>query len=171
MAGASPAGSGQAMALPRRLLLAPESAIPIGVLIADQWTKAIVRAEMSLNESIEVVGEWVRFTYIHNDGAAFGLSLGAESATIFLILASLASAVVVYLYLTTPPAERFQRVALALILGGALGNIVDRIRWQTVVDFIQVGVGGHYWPIFNVADSAVTVGIVMLVWTHLFGER
>ena len=161
----------EAVAEPRRLFLTPESAIPFLVLIADQWTKAIVRAEMRVGESIRVVGDWVRLTFVHNEGAAFGIHVGGASPTIFLVLATIASAIVLYLYVTTPPEARFQRVALTLILGGALGNIIDRIRWGMVVDFIQVGVGGYYWPIFNVADSAVTVGIVMLAWTHIFGHQ
>lgn len=161
----------EAVARSRNPFLTPESAIPFLVLVADQWTKAIVRAEMSLGETIPVVGEWARLTFVHNEGAAFGIHVGGGSSTIFLVLAAIASAVVLYLYVTTPLEVRFQRVALTLILGGALGNIVDRVRWGMVVDFIQVGVGGHYWPIFNLADSAVTVGIVMLAWTYLFDEE
>lgn len=161
----------EAVAEPRNAFLTPESAIPFLVLVADQWTKAIVRAEMSVGETIPIVGEWIRLTFVHNEGAAFGIHVGGGSATIFLVLAAIASAVVLYLYVTTPPEARFQRVALTLILGGALGNIVDRVRWGMVVDFLQVGVGGHYWPIFNLADSAVTVGIAMLAWTYLFDEE
>jgi signal peptidase II len=145
-------------------------AIPIGVLALDQITKAWVRSSMSLNETIPVIGNVVRLTYIHNEGAAFGLSIGAYSSQIFLVLAAIASALVLYLLLTSPRGERMQRIALALILGGALGNIVDRIRWSMVVDFIQVGIAGHFWPIFNVADSAVTIGAAMLAWTYLFRD-
>jgi signal peptidase II len=146
------------------------TAIPIGVLILDQLTKTWVRASMTLNETIPIVGDMVRLTYIHNEGAAFGLSIGSYSSPVFLLLATIASALVLYLLLTAPRAERMQRVALALILGGALGNIIDRIRWSMVIDFIQVGVAGHFWPIFNVADSAVTIGAAMLAWTYLFKD-
>jgi signal peptidase II len=125
---------------------------------------------MSLNETIPVIGNVVRLTYIHNEGAAFGLSIGSYSSQVFLVLAAIASALVLYLLLTSPRGERMQRIALALILGGALGNIIDRIRWSMVVDFIQVGIAGHFWPIFNVADSAVTIGAAMLAWTYLFKD-
>jgi signal peptidase II len=152
----------------RRTLFAPTSLVPIVVIALDQLTKAWIRSALYVNESVRVVGDYVRLTYIHNEGAAFGLSVGQHSSMIFLVLAIAASALVLYLYLTTAPGEPLQRVALGLILGGALGNIIDRIRWNMVVDFIQVGVSGHYWPIFNLADSAVTVGAVLLGYTYLF---
>ena len=163
-------GASETLSTPRRISLSYETVLPLAVLVLDQVTKSWVRASMSLNETIPVIGDVVRLTYIHNEGAAFGLSLGANSSAIFLVLATIASALVLYLLLTSPRGERVQRVALALILGGALGNIIDRIRWSMVVDFIQVGIAGHFWPIFNVADSAVTIGAVLLAWTYLFRD-
>ena len=163
-------GRSETLSTPRRISLSYETVLPLAVLVLDQLTKSWVRASMSLNETIPVIGDVVRLTYIHNEGAAFGLSLGANSSRIFLVLATIASALVLYLLLTAPRSERLQRVALALILGGALGNIIDRIRWSMVVDFIQVGVAGHFWPIFNIADSAVTIGAAMLAWTYLFRD-
>lgn len=145
-----------------------ETILPLIIIAVDQATKAWVRAALDVNESVRVVGDYVRITYIHNEGAAFGLHVGEHSSLVFLILAVAASALVLYLFITTNQGERLQRIALALILGGAFGNIIDRIRWNMVVDFMQVGVGGHYWPIFNVADSAVTVGAVLLAWAYLF---
>jgi signal peptidase II len=152
----------------RRGVLALGVLVPFLVIAVDQLTKAWVRSALEANDSVRVLGDWVRITYIHNEGAAFGLHVGEHSSLVFLILAVAASSLVLYLYLTTAPGERLQRVALGLILGGALGNIIDRIRWNMVVDFLQVGVGGHYWPIFNVADSAVTVGAVLLAYAYLF---
>lgn len=153
---------------PRELLLKPETAIPIVVLAIDQITKAWVRSSLTVGVPVRIVGDWVRLLYVHNEGAAFGLHVGRYSAVVFLILAAIASVAVLALYVRTPARHRLERVALALILGGALGNIVDRIRWEQVVDFIEVGAGGHYWPIFNVADSAVTVGAVLLGYAFLF---
>ena len=158
----------EAIAPPRRITLALEIVLPFGVLLLDQLTKIWVRSELTLGEPVRIVGDNIRLLYIHNEGAAFGLSVGRYSSTIFLVLATIASGLVFYLLLTTPRGERLQRFALALILGGALGNIVDRVRWERVVDFIQVGIAGHYWPIFNIADSAVTVGAVLLAGTYLF---
>ena len=141
--------------------------VPLAVLLLDQLTKVWVRAELTLNQPVRVVGDNVRLLYIQNEGAAFGLSVGQYSSVVFLVLASLASLLVLYLLLTSPKGDRMQQLALGLILGGALGNIVDRVRFERVVDFIQVGVAGHYWPIFNVADSAVTVGAALLAYTYL----
>lgn len=152
----------------RDRLLTPETAIPFVILFLDQLTKAWVRAELTLGEPVRVIGDWVRLLYIHNEGAAFGLHVGRYSAVFFLIVASVVSLAVLALYAKTPLEQRLERVALAMILGGALGNIVDRVRWERVVDFIQVGVDGHYWPIFNVADSAVTIGVVLLAYEYLF---
>jgi signal peptidase II len=163
-------GATETLSAPRRITLTAGTAIPVLVLALDQLTKTWVRASMSLNETIPIVGDVVRLTYIHNEGAAFGLSIGSYSSQVFLVLAAVASALVLYLLLSAPREERVQRVALALILGGALGNIIDRVRWSMVVDFIQVGVAGHFWPIFNVADSAVTIGAVLLAWTYLFKD-
>lgn len=151
----------------RRVTITAEALIPIGVLLLDQLTKAWVRSALTLNEPVRIAGDVLRLTYIHNQGAAFGLSVGRHSSLVFLILATVASALVLYLFLTVPRGERLQRAALALILGGALGNIIDRVRWEMVVDFIQVGIGGHYWPIFNVADSAVTVGALLLAYAYV----
>lgn len=143
------------------------AAIPLAVVALDQLTKAWVRAELTLNTPVSVIGDNVRWMHIRNEGAAFGLSIGRFSSLFFLILASLASALVLYLLTGTPRAERLQRLSLGLILGGAIGNIIDRLWLNGVVDFIQVGVAGYYWPIFNVADSAVTIGAVLLAITHL----
>lgn len=160
-------GASEAIVPPRTLRLGAVALVPLAVVVFDQLTKWWVRSELTLNQPVRVLGDNVRLLYIHNEGAAFGISVGEHSSTLFLILASAASVLVLYLLLASSPGERIQRLALGLILGGAVGNIVDRVRLGEVVDFIQVGVSGHYWPIFNVADSAVTVGAVLLGIAYL----
>lgn len=140
------------------------------LLALDLLTKTLIQRELDLRESMRVVGDFVRFTYIVNEGAAFGLYLGDASKTIFLILSSLAAALVLGVYFYGEDEGWLKRFALALILGGALGNIRDRILYGSVVDFIQIGVGSYYWPIFNVADMAVTVGAVLLGLAYLRRE-
>lgn len=164
------AEASEALDSPRGSALSLDAAVPVAVLALDQLTKAWVREELTLGVPVRVVGDWLRLLYTHNEGAAFGIHVGEYSSVVFLVLALIASVAVLALYLRTPPARRLERVALALILGGALGNIVDRVRWERVVDFIQMGVAGHYWPIFNVADSAVTVGAVLLGYAYLFQQ-
>ena len=160
-------GASEAISAPRPLRLTAVAALPLAVLVLDQLSKWWVQAELTLNEPVRILGDNVRLLYIHNEGAAFGISVGEHSPTLFLVLASAASVLVLYLLFVTPAAHRLQRFALGLILGGAVGNIIDRLRLGQVVDFIQVGVGGHYWPIFNVADSAVTIGAVLLGIAYL----
>ena len=132
------------------------------VVALDQATKAVASSKLFLSEPVPVLGQFVRLTLVHNTGAAFGLFPGSRLP--FIIVSTLAISVV--LYLMTREAYRGvpQRVLLGCILGGAIGNLVDRVRLGWVVDFIDVGVGSARWPVFNVADSAVTVGVILLAW-------
>jgi len=132
------------------------------VVALDQVTKAVASARLFLSEPMPVVGEVVRLTLVHNTGAAFGLFPGSRLP--FIVVSILAIAVV--LFLVTREAYRGlpQRVLLGCILGGAIGNLVDRVRLGWVVDFIDIGFGSARWPVFNVADSAVTVGVILLAW-------
>jgi len=132
------------------------------VVVLDQVTKAVASARLFLSEPVPVVGEVVRLTLVHNTGAAFGLFPGSRLP--FIVVSILAITVV--LFLVTREAYRGlpQRVLLGCILGGAIGNLVDRVRLGWVVDFIDVGFGSARWPVFNVADSAVTVGVILLAW-------
>lgn len=142
------------------------------VVTADLVTKAWVLRHFTLYESRPVLGDFFRLTYTHNPGAAFGINIGEHSRIFFLVLAVLALAVLVYLYLITPAADRLRLWAVSLVTGGAVGNIVDRIRFERgVVDFLDFGVGGFRWPVFNVADTAVSVGAILLMVSFYYEER
>ncbi len=132
------------------------------VLCLDQLTKAIVSAHLLTGTPVPVLGQILRFTLVHNTGAAFGLFPGSRLP--FIVISVLAIVVVLYLFARDAYRSFANRVLLGCILGGALGNLVDRIRWGRVVDFIDVGVGSVRWPVFNVADSAVTLGVILLAW-------
>jgi len=133
-----------------------------GILALDQITKAIVMASMSQNQSITVLGNLFRITYIHNPGAAFGLHIAPS--TFHAVFNAVASIVISYFLVTLPKKEYWPRIALALVLAGALGNLVDRLRIGEVIDFIQVGLSDRLiWPIFNVADMGVSTGVVLLM--------
>lgn len=134
-----------------------------GVLVLDQLTKWLVSARLLLGEPVPVLGDVVRLTLVHNRGAAFGLFPGSRVP--FIIVSILAIAVVLYLFQRDAYRSVLSRVLLGGILGGALGNLIDRARLGYVVDFIEVGVGSLRWPVFNVADSAVTLGVIILAWT------
>ncbi|MDP6823530.1 MAG: signal peptidase II [Dehalococcoidia bacterium] len=134
-------------------------------LVADQLTKQLVLNNLGLGTSWLDNGIF-DFTYVRNDGTAFGLF--QDNGTLLTFVSMGAVALIVYFYREAAMASWFTRVALGLQLGGAAGNLIDRFRHGYVVDFIDVGP----WPIFNIADSAIVTGIVALIaYFILFGER
>jgi len=138
--------------------------LAIGLLVADCTTKSLAVEHLSpARVPHAVVGDWVRLTLNYNPGAATGITLGGYSRVGFAVLAIGALAVLVTLYRATPPAETGRALALALLIAGAAGNLLDRLRSaRGVVDFIDVGVGAHRFWTFNVADACITVGAVVL---------
>jgi signal peptidase II len=143
------------------------------IVLADVVSKAMaVNALTPAYTPHEIVGDYVRFTLAYNPGAAFGFNLGAASRWIFTALTIVALAVLGALYRSTREGDYLRTLALALVSAGALGNLIDRIRWDRgVVDFIDVGIGAHRFWTFNVADSAVTVGAILLGWVFLQADR
>ncbi len=134
------------------------------VLVFDVITKAVIQQTLSISQSVAVLGDFFRLTYIHNPGAAFGLHLGPHSRVIFLTLALIALGVLAVMYRQTPATDRLRLFAIGAIAGGALGNVIDRIRSRLgVVDFLDFGIGDLRWPVFNLADTAVTVGAMLLL--------
>ena len=142
------------------------------IVVADVITKWVAVSALSpVYTSHEVFGDWFKFTLVYNRGAAFGLHVGPYSRWVFLILTLVALYVLGRLYLTTRAGQRLRAFSIALVCGGALGNLIDRVRHETgVVDFIDMGVGGWRWPTFNVADVAVSIGAFLLAWA-LWGEE
>ena len=132
------------------------------VVALDQATKVVASSRLETGESISVLGDFIRLTLVHNTGAAFGLFPGSRVP--FIIVSVLAIGVVLYLFLRDTYRSAWNRTLLGCILGGASGNLVDRVRLGWVVDFIDVGYGTARWPVFNVADSAVTLGVLLLAW-------
>ena len=143
----------------------------VGVVVVDVITKWLaVRTLVPQRLPHQVLGEAVRLTLVYNPGAAFGLHLGPFSRWIFMALTLGALAVLWRLYRSTRAGETSRTVALGLVCGGAIGNLIDRVRSELgVVDFIDVGVGDWRWPTFNVADMAVSSGAFLLAWV-LWGE-
>jgi signal peptidase II len=134
-----------------------------GVVLLDIVTKYVVQRSLRLYDPVPVMGDFFRLTYIFNRGAAFGLHLGEYSRYIFTALTLVAIVGLFVWYRSTPRIDRTRLLALALVTGGAIGNLIDRIRSkQGVVDFLDFGVGEVRWPVFNVADIAVTTGAILL---------
>lgn len=135
------------------------------VLFLDQSTKLWVDAAMRLHETIQLA-PFFRLTYVRNQGAAFSfLSEAGGWQRWFFILLSIGASVMIGIWLSRlGSAERWQAAALALILGGALGNLIDRVAYGYVIDFLDFFYGNWHWPAFNIADSAITVGVILLLW-------
>jgi signal peptidase II len=164
-----------------RGLRGPYVWIMAAVVVLDQATKLLVDRVLALHESHQVVDGFLRLTYVRNRGAAFGILSDAElpyQSALFSLL-SLAALTAIALYAWRLPAEsRLPKTALALIMGGAVGNLVDRMRLGYVIDFVDAYVGPHHWPAFNVADSAISIGVALLIvdmfWhphSQVAGER
>ena len=133
--------------------------IAVFVVLADQLSKIEVRANISVGERVDVIGP-LEFTHTHNDGVAFGMASGGG---IVVILLSLGALVALGAFLAHAPRSRPVWIASGLILGGAVGNLVDRINQGHVTDFVLL----PHWPAFNVADCAITIGVIVLAWSLL----
>ena len=146
-------------------------AVAGSVLAIDQWTKRWATDTLAYREPMRVIGDVVRLTYTRNSGVAFGLGAGLPFP--YAVFSILAVGVILWLFLRHRTHTVPRQLSLALILGGALGNLVDRLTTGEVVDFILVGWRQWYWPVFNVADSAVTAGVLLfaLTWASHTEER
>ncbi|HEX2831631.1 MAG TPA: signal peptidase II [Thermoanaerobaculia bacterium] len=140
-------------------------AITAAIIILDLWTKFLVLTKIDLHEAIPVIPNFFQLVHVRNTGAAFGIGADASSKLVPLLLnfgAIAVFCVVVVYALRSAVTDRLLQTGLHLILGGAIGNLVDRFRFGYVVDFLDVYVGNHHWPAFNVADSAICIGIALL---------
>jgi signal peptidase II len=139
--------------------------VSLAVLLMDQWTKGVVVRTFQVHESREVVSGLFDLTYVQNSGAAFGLFASVDSSVKAIVLNSVAVLVFLivsgYALRSSHKSVRLQ-VGLALILGGAVGNLLDRVRFTYVVDFLDFSISGHHWPAFNLADSAICAGVALL---------
>ncbi len=140
--------------------------VSLSVIILDQYTKYLIIKSFALHQSLELIEHYLTIVYIRNKGIAFGLLAGQGSGTrvILLIITSLfAIAFIFYLLSSLKSKQTYATVTLSLILGGAIGNLIDRIRWGEVVDFIDFHWYHYHWPAFNCADSAISIGLVLLI--------
>ncbi len=144
--------------------------ITIFITVLDQATKLWVRVDFALGESREVVPGFFSFTYLRNPGAAWGMFGGHNNVLTILSIVMLA---VIFIFRRSFLSDTWEhRVALGLMVGGIIGNLMDRIRFGYVIDFLDFQIAGYHWPVFNVADSAICVGvgiyIVSSIWlsTH-----
>lgn len=127
------------------------------ILLLDQLTKLFIRQNFQLNQSIPIIKNIFHLTYITNTGSAFGLF---KNLNLFFIIFSICVIVAIFYFIRkVKEKEKFMQAALGLLLGGTIGNLIDRIVYGNVTDFIDFRI----WPVFNVADSAVTISVVLLI--------
>ena len=148
------------------------TAITAAIVVLDQLTKYAVVQRFRLHESVRVIPGFFDLTYVRNPGAAFGFLAGASGVwrSIFFITISLV-ALVVIAALVRQTRDRLSLYAFALIGGGAVGNLIDRVRFGEVVDFIDWYYRTYHWPTFNIADSAISLGVGLLVIDTLFHRK
>ncbi len=143
-----------------------ELVIALTVVVLDQWTKSLVRARLELHDSIDVVAGWLSLTRVHNSGAAFGMLNAADfplKAVLLIAVAGGALAGVAWYAASLPEDNRVARIGIAGVLGGAIGNLIDRATAGYVLDFVDAYWGGwHFWA-FNVADAAISVGVAFML--------
>lgn len=145
-------------------------AVAAFVLVFDQLTKWVIRSELAVYESVPVVDGLFSITHVRNTGGAFSLFAGAHDAwrvPFFLLVAAVAVVALLHFVRRVAPHQRLLLFALGAVLGGAVGNMIDRAVFGEVTDFFDVYWRGYHWPTFNVADSFITVGMLILI-VHSF---
>lgn len=145
--------------------------IVIVVTAVDQLTKAVVWKMVPLYDSIHVINGFFNLTHIQNPGGAFGFLADQHFALrnlLFLVISLIALGLVFYFYMSTPKTHQLLGFGFALIFGGAVGNLIDRIRMGRVIDFIDIYFRSYHWPAFNIADSAISLGIIIFLAHAVF---
>lgn len=140
--------------------------VSLSVIILDQCTKYLIIKSFALHHSLTIIEHYLTIVHTRNRGIAFGLLSGQGNGMrgILLITTSLlAIAFIFYLLSSLRSTRTYAIVTLSLILGGAIGNLIDRVRWREVVDFIDLHWYHYHWPAFNCADSAISIGLVLLI--------
>ena len=144
------------------------------VIVLDQLTKFWVVQSFNLYESLPVIPGFFNLTYLTNTGAAFGILAGHPTwwrQAFFIGVAVIALVAIVFMYRHLKNESVWYEISLAFIAGGAVGNLIDRVRLGSVVDFLDVYIGTHHWPAFNVADSAITVGVTVFLVMNIFFSK
>jgi len=141
--------------------------VSVVIVVIDQITKALTRLNMEIGDSVPVIQNFFHLTYVTNDGMAFGLNF--PGGIYVLSAVSIILTIVIFMYLWKERNGHFlMRLSLALILAGAIGNLIDRVLLGQVVDFFDFMIGDFHWYIFNVADSSVTIGMIIFLYFSFY---
>ena len=144
------------------------------IIALDQITKSAITTRFVLHEAYPVIPGFLNLVYVMNPGAAFGFLANASETfryVFFIGITVLAIGLIVYYLVKSNPRDLLLTGSLTLIFGGAVGNLIDRIRFGAVVDFLDIYIGGAHWPAFNVADSAITVGAILMIWELILNRK
>lgn len=141
------------------------------VVLFDQASKLVILKTLPLHHSVTVISGFFDITHVQNPGGAFGFLSGQSPVVrniIFIVVSFLATCLIFYFYKNTPKTHPLLSAAFALILGGAAGNLIDRVRFGKVIDFLDFYIGNLHWPAFNIADSAISIGMTILLFHMIF---
>ncbi len=136
-----------------------------GILVLDQWTKSLIIQKLLLYQKVEVIQGFFNILHVRNAGGAFGIfggDKGGLGSILFVVVSLVAIGVIVFLFVRIKEDERTLALSFSLILSGAIGNLIDRLRYGEVIDFLDFYLSSIHWPTFNVADSAICIGIGLM---------
>jgi len=142
----------------------------VAIISLDQWSKWAIKTSFNLYQSKPVIQDLLHFTYVTNDGMAFGLSFPGGKHVLLIMTILLTGFIVGYLW-KEKNGHPLIKYGLALILSGAIGNLIDRLLYGKVVDFLDLMIGNFHWYIFNVADSSVTIGMILFIIHSIYVEQ
>ena len=140
------------------------------IIVLDQWSKWAIKTSFNLYESKPVIQDFLHFTYVTNDGMAFGLSFPGGKHVLLIMTILLTGFIVGFLW-KEKNGHPLIKYGLALILSGAIGNLIDRLLYGKVVDFLDLMIGNFHWYIFNIADSSVTIGMILFIIHSIYVEQ
>jgi signal peptidase II len=144
------------------------------ILFLDQWTKYVVQQRLALHQRVEVIQGFFDLIHARNPGGAFGIfggEKGGLGSLLFVVVSLVAIGSILFLFVKTREDEKTLSLSFSLVLSGALGNLVDRLRFGEVVDFLDFYLHSYHWPAFNVADSAICIGIGLMAFDLFIRDR
>ena len=144
--------------------------IILAIIALDQWSKWAIKTSFNLYQSKPVIQDLLHFTYVTNDGMAFGLSFPGGKQVLLIMTILLTGFIVGFLW-KEKNGHPLIKYGLALILSGAIGNLIDRMLYGKVVDFLDLMIGNFHWYIFNIADSSVTIGMILFIIHSIYIEQ
>jgi signal peptidase II len=145
-----------------------------GILLLDQWTKSLIVQKLLLYQKVEVIQGFLNIVHVRNTGGAFGIfggEKGGIGSILFVVVSLIAIGAIVFLFIKIKEDEKTLALSFSLVLSGAIGNLIDRLRYGEVVDFLDVHLSTYHWPAFNIADSAICIGIGLMALELLIRDN